>query len=95
LAIISIIVVVVAVLLPLTPIAGYLGFVAPPSLFFASLVVRHFVISVQRNGPNGISINTICIDHTEPTCGPYSDICMIHAFDSVSTERKPRRGELS
>ena len=39
LAIISIIVVIVAVLLPLTPIAGYLGFVTPPPLFFALLMV--------------------------------------------------------
>src|SRR3569623_527451 len=39
LAIISIIVIIVAVLLPLTPIAGYLGFVAPPPLFFALLIV--------------------------------------------------------
>src|SRR3569833_2081686 len=69
LAIISIIEVVVAVLLPLTPIAGYLGFVAPPSLFFASLVVRHFVISVQRNGLFGFSFFSFCFVLSVLSCG--------------------------
>src|SRR3569623_1825798 len=73
LAIISIIVGIVAVLLPLTPIAGYLGFVASPRYSSPCSSFCRFVISAQRNGPNGASTNiTICIDHTEPARGRMS-----------------------
>jgi Mg2+-importing ATPase len=46
----SLIVVVVAVLLPFTPLAGFLGFVAPPPLFFlvlAVMVVLYLLIVEQ------------------------------------------------